>query len=226
MFSGSRLQELNLSASPSWREYDEEFSKLLEDIPRATSAPPHLDHAGWALSQGASDAIAQEAKLAGIEHTDIRFDEDYARFYESYAGSRKLPPPVDGNTLLELPSLLQQHKLQPNGLHQQALLQQGQSISAAQYQLLNQLSADLQPDNGAGLSENMLQALQQLSVSSNSPNNAMQVAAAAAVAAGEAPACTLSHWQRRAHSARAHPFQTLLGSRSLAYEAGHRLCCS
>lgn len=40
---------------------------------------------------------------------DIRFDEDYARFYEAYSGQRKLPPPVDARTLYqELPPIMQQ----------------------------------------------------------------------------------------------------------------------
>lgn len=174
---------LNLSASPSWREYDKEFSKLLEEIPRATSAPPHLDTRGLYAGAGQGAGEAPGSKWAGIEHTDIRFDEDYARFYEAYAGFRKLPPPVDGNTL-ELSALLQQQqKLQSNGLHQSNLLQGGAS-QLQQNLLLNQAGLGDVQDAG-GLSDGMLQALQQLSVASSSPNPAIQ-AAAAAVAAGAA----------------------------------------
>lgn len=40
------------------------------------------------------------ARLTPVENfTDIRYDEDYAAFYQLHAGERKLPPPVDGTTL-------------------------------------------------------------------------------------------------------------------------------
>lgn len=43
---------------------------------------------------------------------DIRYDEDYARFYEVYSGQKKLPPPVEGHTLYqELPGLFQHARL-------------------------------------------------------------------------------------------------------------------
>jgi hypothetical protein len=47
-----------------------------------------------------------------MEHADIRFDEDYARFYEAYSGQRKLPPPVEGSTLYSDLGLLQQKQQQ------------------------------------------------------------------------------------------------------------------
>lgn len=55
-----------------------------------------------------------------MEHADIRFDEDYARFYEAYSGQRKLPPPVEGRTLYSELGLLQQK--QQMLAHQQGML--------------------------------------------------------------------------------------------------------
>jgi hypothetical protein len=123
--------------------YDKDISKLLEEVPRATSAPPHLadrwptvsrcwlwetghrlerayDNLRWL--QGAADPANLNRGWPGIEHADIRFDEDYARFYEAYSGQRKLPPPVEGRTLYSELGLLQ-HK-------QQMLAHQGMLSSA------------------------------------------------------------------------------------------------
>ena len=59
---------------------------------------------------------------APFEHADIRFDEDYPRFFETFGAQRNLPPPVNGRTLYqELPALLQQQKLQ-QAVAQQAML--------------------------------------------------------------------------------------------------------
>lgn len=71
------------------------------------SADPHNANRGW----------------TGIEHGDIRFDEDYARFYEAYSGQRKLPPPVEGRTLYSELGLLQQK--------QQLLAQQTNMLGSA-----------------------------------------------------------------------------------------------
>jgi hypothetical protein len=63
-------------------------------------------------AQGAADAANAGRAWAGIEHADIRFDEDYARFYEAYSGQisgqKRLPPPVEGRTLYSELGLLQQ----------------------------------------------------------------------------------------------------------------------
>ncbi len=121
-------------------DYDKDISKLLEDIPRATSAPPHLQDRWAVVSAGGAasllSAMVQPAVSPSlppcscpqpggpdlvdaatsrgwtpIQHSDIRYDEDYARFYEAYSGQKKLPPPVDGRTLYnDLPALLQQQK--------------------------------------------------------------------------------------------------------------------
>ena len=38
--------------------------------------------------------------MEGVDSfTDIRYDEDYAAFYELTTNKEHLPPPVDGNTL-------------------------------------------------------------------------------------------------------------------------------
>lgn len=61
-----------------------------------------------------------------MEHalTDIRLDEEYAKFYMEYSGQRKLPPPLDGRTLYQ--------ELQQRLGH------------AAQQQLMNAAAAGLQ----------------------------------------------------------------------------------
>ena len=53
--------------------------------------------------------------------SDVRFDEDYARFYALYSGQRKLPPPVEGRTLYQ----------DVPGLYNAAKLQQAQQMLAA-----------------------------------------------------------------------------------------------
>eukprot|EP00879_Flechtneria_rotunda_P023680 GHRR01025065.1.p1 GENE.GHRR01025065.1~~GHRR01025065.1.p1 ORF type:complete len:206 (-),score=32.15 GHRR01025065.1:105-722(-) len=165
---GSRPQDANLSSSPNWYAFgyvlhqvyaatgaertaalcrgdvDKDISKLLEDIPRATSAPPHLQDrwapvsnrhicslpavsARWGnifwCMQGNADPAVSSRAWTGMEHADIRFDEDYARFYEAYSGQRKLPPPVEGRTLYSELGLLQQK--------QQLLAQQSGMLSSA-----------------------------------------------------------------------------------------------
>jgi hypothetical protein len=159
---------------PCRRDYDKDISKLLDDIPRATSAPPHLAHlagvsrnlparpcmgalptlpqlpgalpsprpaagppaaaaarAPRAITAPCETAPAAQAnadavngqRWAPFEHADIRFDEDYPRFFETFgAQQRNLPPPVNGRTLYhELPALLHQQKLQ-QAVAQQAML--------------------------------------------------------------------------------------------------------
>lgn len=71
-----------------------------------------------------SDALDGRHRSTPIDPVgDIRFDEDYARFYELYSGQRKLPPPVEGRTLYqEVPSLF------PNKLQAQ---QQAQLLAGA-----------------------------------------------------------------------------------------------
>lgn len=64
-----------------------------------------------------------------IEHTDIRYDDDYARFYEAYSGERKLPPPVDGRTLYTELGFLQQQ--QQHQAELQVAAQQAALLGAA-----------------------------------------------------------------------------------------------
>lgn len=64
-------------------------------------------------TQGGADQPSSSRGFTPVDSTDIRYDEDYARFYEAYSGQKKLPPPVEGRTLYnELPGLLQQKQLQ------------------------------------------------------------------------------------------------------------------
>ncbi|CAK9271028.1 unnamed protein product [Sphagnum jensenii] len=107
---------------------DEEFEQLLGEIPhvtstnsvidvmpRATSAPPHLEEVQRV--RGSSAAAVEEGgssgggKCGGEDNddeatphmlqpfVDIRCDEHYESFYRSYAGVKKLPPPMDNRTL-------------------------------------------------------------------------------------------------------------------------------
>jgi hypothetical protein len=76
----------------------------------------------FSATQGAADPASSNRGWSGIEHGDIRFDEDYARFYEAYSGQRKLPPPVEGRTLYSELGLLQQ---------KQQLLAQHQSMMSS-----------------------------------------------------------------------------------------------
>lgn len=69
----------------------------------------------WCLQNPADAAVDPSARATpfGQHLGDIRFDEDYARFYEMYSGQRKLPQPVEGRTLYQevpglFPSRLQQ----------------------------------------------------------------------------------------------------------------------
>jgi hypothetical protein len=79
-------------------------------VPACSHGPAaaHAHH-GYRL-QGGVDPISASRGWTPIEHTDIRYDEDYARFYEAYAGAKKLPPPVEGRTLYSDLGILQQHK--------------------------------------------------------------------------------------------------------------------
>ncbi|KAG0593914.1 hypothetical protein M758_UG031000 [Ceratodon purpureus] len=92
---------------------DEEFEQLLHEIPqatspdtpnevpRATSAPPHLEELQRVYGQNVD---AHEFGLLPDEvpvkpFIDIRCDEQYEDFYKSYSGAKKLPPPMDNRTL-------------------------------------------------------------------------------------------------------------------------------
>jgi hypothetical protein len=61
-----------------------------------------------------------------MEHavTDIRYEDDYARFYMEFAGLKHLPPPLEGGTLYQ--EFLQKHRQQ-----QQQQQQQQQLLNAA-----------------------------------------------------------------------------------------------
>eukprot|EP00878_Enallax_costatus_P025401 GHUV01027176.1.p1 GENE.GHUV01027176.1~~GHUV01027176.1.p1 ORF type:complete len:150 (+),score=31.74 GHUV01027176.1:395-844(+) len=124
-----------LSSSPNWTGIDKDISKLLEDVPRATSAPPHLQDR-W--NPNNADPVASSRGWTGMEHADIRFDEDYARFYEAYSGQRKLPPPVEGRTLYSELGLLQQK--QQMLAHQQGILSSATPPPSQSALLMNALT--------------------------------------------------------------------------------------
>ncbi|CAM6033250.1 unnamed protein product [Sphagnum compactum] len=106
---------------------DEEFEQLLceiphvtstnpvVDVPRATSAPPHLEELqrvhGSEIEEGSSIGMHEDEALPAVKpFVDIRCDEHYESFYRSYAGVKKLPPPMDNRTLYsDLPR--KQHQL-------------------------------------------------------------------------------------------------------------------
>ncbi|CAM6011016.1 unnamed protein product [Sphagnum balticum] len=119
---------------------DEEFEQLLceiphvtstnpvVDVPRATSAPPHLEELqrvhGSEIEEGSSIGMHEDEALPAVKpFVDIRCDEHYESFYRSYAGVKKLPPPMDNRTLYsDLPR--KQHQL--TSLQQQPQPQQAQ----------------------------------------------------------------------------------------------------
>ncbi|XP_024375670.1 uncharacterized protein [Physcomitrium patens] len=92
---------------------DEEFEQLLHEIPqatspdtpneipRATSAPPHLEELQRVYGQNvdARDFGLQPDEVPVKPFIDIRCDEQYEDFYKSYSGAKKLPPPMDNRAL-------------------------------------------------------------------------------------------------------------------------------
>ncbi|CAI5468116.1 unnamed protein product [Closterium sp. Yama58-4] len=79
-------------------EDDADINQILEELPRATSAPPQLAELqkvyGIAPDTGAF-AGSGEGDVAVKPFEDIRRDEDYEEFYKVYSGVKKLPPPVE-----------------------------------------------------------------------------------------------------------------------------------
>ncbi|KAJ7526598.1 hypothetical protein O6H91_16G014100 [Diphasiastrum complanatum] len=88
-------------------EEDDEFEQLLGEIPRATSAPPHLEELQRVYgSQGTGNLFESGREEFSKRIADIRFDEHYEGYYRSYSGVKKLPPPLDNaSDYLDLPSL-------------------------------------------------------------------------------------------------------------------------
>ncbi|CAM6082228.1 unnamed protein product [Calypogeia fissa] len=93
---------------------DEEFEQLLGEIPRATSAPPHLEelqraygaelsNSAFAVSVGEGGGTLPPVK----PFIDIRCDEQYEDFYRAYSGAKKLPPPMENRSLyVEFPNMM------------------------------------------------------------------------------------------------------------------------
>eukprot|EP00899_Mesostigma_viride_P004092 jgi/Mesvir1/13684/Mv02120-RA.1 len=86
-------------------------SLLLDEMPRATSAPPQLDDlqkvyaAELVQSSGGGNYMNLVRIQDGIHPSmDVRCDADYELFYKEFSGTRKLPRPMNPRTLYtELP---------------------------------------------------------------------------------------------------------------------------
>ncbi|EIE25983.1 hypothetical protein COCSUDRAFT_64928 [Coccomyxa subellipsoidea C-169] len=151
-----------LSSSPNWREIDKNVDRLIDEfeVPRATSAPPHLQEGRWGggpqvgAVSGPSNGDGRWTPAEGF--SDIRCDEDYEAFYRAQLeAGRKLPPPLEHGTVYEkLPPHLQ-HRLSQQ---QQRLLASRMSPSPNGLDPINERGVSPAPGNGL----NMLQAFQQL----------------------------------------------------------------
>ncbi|KAL3700158.1 hypothetical protein R1sor_018180 [Riccia sorocarpa] len=101
---------------------DEEFEQLLGEIPRATSAPPHLEELqrayGAELNNSPFVATLREDNLSPPvkPFIDIRCDEQYENFYRNYSGVKKLPPPMENRNLYTDFPLLMSPKASSNHL--------------------------------------------------------------------------------------------------------------
>lgn len=92
---------------------DEEFEQLLGEIPRATSAPPHLEELqrAYGAELGNSPAVSVGEGCRTLPPVkpfiDIRCDEQYEDFYRAYSGVKKLPPPMENRSLyVEFPNMI------------------------------------------------------------------------------------------------------------------------
>ncbi|KAI8476986.1 MAG: hypothetical protein J3K34DRAFT_203570 [Monoraphidium minutum] len=146
--------------SPQWGALlESSVAKLLDQEvpPRATSAPPHLDARFGQSGPGPSSGQT----WTPIDPTaDIRYDEDYARFYEAYSGQRKLPPPVDGRTLYTELGLLHQHHQQQQQAQQR---QQAAELQAAAVQHVAMMgSAATPPPHAAAALASLMAGSQSL----------------------------------------------------------------
>ena len=70
-----------------------------------------------AAQTGAAAGPGDARGFSPDQYTDIRYDEEYEKFYrQSVANGVKLPPPVDSTTLYsQLPQYSQQHAPRPPG---------------------------------------------------------------------------------------------------------------
>lgn len=104
-----------LSTSPNWTELDSSVSRLIGDeggdVPRAFSAPPHIDIGQQLQDWQKAAAAADPRGWSPGPDFDPRFDADYERFYASLAGTSQqqhLPKPLSSTLYQELPLYLQQ----------------------------------------------------------------------------------------------------------------------
>eukprot|EP00210_Caulerpa_lentillifera_P002247 g2159.t1 len=76
---------------------DPSMLQELDELPRATSAPPHLINRYGTAS---TDILNRSGRLQGVDtFTDIRYDEDYPAFYKLHGEADNLPPPIDASTI-------------------------------------------------------------------------------------------------------------------------------
>ena len=137
--------ELNANFVVIWfrNELNQSVTSFLEelDVPRAISAPPHLDNR-W---DNASRLM------------DIRLDDEYERFYQSQiARGKKLPPPLEGRTLYnDLPAF------------HEGLTELDQILHRQQQQQQQQMNIAAAAAGGQDASASVLEALAKLNVNGN-----------------------------------------------------------
>ncbi|KAJ7566493.1 hypothetical protein O6H91_02G106000 [Diphasiastrum complanatum] len=87
---------------------DEEFEQLLGEIPRATSAPPHLEEFQRVSGSQLANNMIESGRNGSSPKliADIRSDEHYDNFYRSYSGVKNRAPHLDNGSIYpDLPSL-------------------------------------------------------------------------------------------------------------------------
>jgi hypothetical protein len=98
-----------------------------DDLERSTSAPPVLELASESLFAFNTDGF-EPAEYYRLFGTDVRCDENYERFYQSYRqdnGHSNLPPPMDQSPLL-LISPMEQLRVSKSEQHMNNQYQNGQ----------------------------------------------------------------------------------------------------
>eukprot|EP00210_Caulerpa_lentillifera_P000590 g571.t1 len=98
-----------LTGQPMWggTDLDKEYGNCidptmlqeLDELPRATSAPPHLQNRYGTASTEILDRSTNTRMQQSDNFADIRYDEDYEAFYKLHGDTEKLPLPVDGHTM-------------------------------------------------------------------------------------------------------------------------------
>lgn len=101
-------------------EFDKEYGNCidpsilqeLEDLPRATSAPPHLQNRHGAASADILNRTSTTARVQGVEnYNEVRYGDDYDAYYSLQGEPDNLQPPSDGHALYsDLQGYLPQYK--------------------------------------------------------------------------------------------------------------------